>query len=483
MSTEARAVEGAGRARSVASVSTRALRKVLVLAYRFPPQGGGGVQRALKFVKYLPSQGWLPVVQTVKNPYWPLQDQTLLNEIPPSVKVHRTRTFEFERFGRATEELLDGRGATSVATSKNGAVAQARRTGSLGGIRGLLKRAANGVQRHLLLPDPQITWVPGAFWKSLATIRRENISVIYSSSPPNSGNVLGLLLKRVTKLPWVADFRDPWTEGIRRKQAYEQSGFRRRIECGLERRVLEAADHVIVTTEKTLEQFLTKYPAISACKYSVITNGFDAADFHVADGGDRLLDARHFNMTLTGNVETMFDAAPFFTAVRDLLQEDEGLRTALRINFIGTKRGKYDAFIAENQLDTNVRYIGYVPHQTSLQYLAQSDVLFLCQIPVYESATTKLSGKLFEYLYMRKPILALTLPGLTTEILSRSGLGLAVDPTDQAGIKKTLRELYSRWREGGAGPGVDDAYIATFDRARQTERLAKLFDRLAQRSA
>ena len=184
-------------------------------------------------------------------------------------------------------------------------------------------------------------------------------------------------------------------------------------------------------------------------------------------------------MTLTGNVETMFDAVPFLTAVRDLLHEDEALRAHLRINFVGTKRGKYDDFIDHHRLETNVRYIGYVPHQTSLTYLAESDVLFLCQIPVYESATTKLSGKLFEYLYMRKPILALTLPGLTTDILSRSGLGVAVDPNDQPGIKKALRDLYLRWREGSGRPDIDEAYIATFDRARQTERLAGLFDRFA----
>jgi hypothetical protein len=155
-------------------------------------------------------------------------------------------------------------------------------------------------------------------------------------------------------------------------------------------------------------------------------------------------------VTLTGNVETMFDAVPFLTAVRDLLDEDEAFRARLRINFVGAKRGKYDDFINHHRLETNVRYIGYVPHQTSLTYLAESDVLFLCQIPVYESATTKLSGKLFEYLYMRKPILALTLPGLTTDILSRSGLGVAVDPNDQPGIKKALRDLYLRWREGAA---------------------------------
>ena len=475
MSTENSIAELGRRTNSARDVSGRPRRKVLVLAYRFPPQGGGGVQRTLKFVKYLPQQGWLPIVQTVSNPYWPLQDPTLLSEIPPSVKVHGTRTFEFERLGRATEGLIAQRGDAPLREPATGAGSGARRSG----LRRMLKGAAGLVQTHVLVPDPQITWVPGAFLKGLSLIRKERPAVIYSSSPPNSCQVLGLMLKRVTHVPWIADFRDPWTEGIRRKQSYERSGVRRRLEHAFERRVIEGADHIIVTTEKTLEQFLAKYPAIPSSKYSVITNGFDAADFAVTRDGDRLLDASHFNVTLTGNVETMFDAVPFLTAVRDLLDEDEAFRARLRINFVGAKRGKYDEFITRHRLETNVRYIGYVPHQTSLTYLAESDVLFLCQIPVYESATTKLSGKLFEYLYMRKPILALTLPGLTTDILSRSRLGVAVDPNDQPGIKKALRDLYLRWREGSGRPDADEAYIATFDRARQTERLAGLFDRFA----
>ena len=149
-------------------------------------------------------------------------------------------------------------------------------------------------RRTSLVPDPQITWVPGAFLKGLSLIRKERPAVIYSSSPPNSCQVLGLMLKRVTHVPWIADFRDPWTEGIRRKQSYERSGVRRRLEHAFERRVIESADHIIVTTEKTLEQFLAKYPAIPSSKYSVITNGFDAADFTVTRDGDRLLDDEPF---------------------------------------------------------------------------------------------------------------------------------------------------------------------------------------------
>jgi len=182
MSTERAMTELGRRTDSVRDVSGLPRRKVLVLAYRFPPQGGGGVQRTLKFVKYLPQQGWLPIVQTVSNPYWPLQDATLLAEIPSFVKVHGTRTFEFERLGRTTEGLLTPRGDALPREPEKAVGSQPRRKR----LRGMLKAAAALVQTHVLVPDPQITWVPGAFLKGLSLIRKERPAVMYSSSPPNS---------------------------------------------------------------------------------------------------------------------------------------------------------------------------------------------------------------------------------------------------------------------------------------------------------
>lgn len=447
-------------------------RKVLVLTYRFPPQGGGGVQRTLKFVKYLPQWGWLPVVHTVRNPHWPLRDDTLLGEIPPEVRVYRTLTVEFERLqGAAGSLFTEAEREQSPGPSGKAASPQARSF-----LRRSGKAAANFVHRRILIPDPQVAWILPAFLKSLYIARKGGMALMYTSSPPNSVQVLGLLLKRATNLPWVADFRDPWTEGIRRKLAYQGNHRRQRLEAALERAVLTRADHIVVTTEKTLEQFAQKYPSVSATKFTVITNGFDPADFSLDPAGPPLFTPGEFNLTLTGNVEAMFDAIPFFRALRELLDEDEEMRSRLKVNFIGTKRGKYDDYIKRNQLDTHVRYIAYVPHATSLQYLAESDVLFLCQIPVYESASTKLSGKLFEYLYMRKPILALTLPGLTSEILSRSGLGIVVDPNDWQEIKKALRDLYLQYRGEQGSMAADEAYIGGFDRTQQTRCLARLFD-------
>jgi glycosyltransferase involved in cell wall biosynthesis len=450
--------------------------KVLVIAYRFPPQGGGGVQRTLKFVKYLPQWGWLPVVHTVCNPYWPLRDDTLLGEVPLGVRVYRTRTVEFERLQGAAGSLF-AEGERRRDDGHGGAAAPPR-TPSL--LRRSCKAVVNVIHRRMLIPDPQVVWILPAFLKSLYIIRQAGAALIYTSSPPNSMQVLGLLLKRATKMPWVADFRDPWTEGIRRKQAYQGNRGRQWVEEALERAVLTRADHVVVTTEKTMDQFLGKYPLVSAEKFSVITNGFDPADSASTPSALPLLDAREFNLTLTGNVEAMFDARPFFRTLRELLDEDAEIWSRLRVNFIGTKRGKYDDYLRQHHLDGYVRYIGYVPHATSLRYLAESDVLFLCQIPVYESASTKLSGKLFEYLHMRKPILALTLPGLTADILSRSGLGIVVDPNDRAGIKKALCHLYLQHKVGHTPVVPDDAYIDSFNRIHQTQRLSRIFERLVR---
>jgi glycosyltransferase involved in cell wall biosynthesis len=479
--TPTRSKPDAGAARSNAeAVSAERWRrqpKALIVAYRFPPQGGGGVQRTLKFVKYLPQFGWLPVVHTVQNPYWPLRDDTLLSEVPPEVPVYRTLTVEFERLQGATGSLL---AATERAQGNgpHGGKLSPRRRSVL--VR-LGKAVADVIHRRLLIPDPQMAWILPAAIKSLYIMRKTGVSLMYTSSPPNSVQVLGLLLKRVANLPWVADFRDPWTEGVRRQQAYQRNKPRQQIEEALERSVIARADHVVVTTDPALQQFVGKYPRIPEEKFSVITNGFDPADFSHTAADTALLNPREFNITLTGNVEAMFDAMPFFHAVQELVDADEEMRSCLRVNFVGTKRGKYDVFIGQSGLDRHIRYIGYVPHATSLQYLMESDVLFLCQIPVYESAGTKLSGKLFEYLHMRKPILALTLPGLTAEILSRSGLGIVVSPHDRSGIKGALQHLYRQHKVNHLSAVADNAYIQRFDRVDQSRCLSQIFDQLVRR--
>lgn len=152
------------------------------------------------------------------------------------------------------------------------------------------------------------------------------------------------------------------------------------------------------------------------------------------------------------------------------------MKPHFRINFVGTERGKYDQVIQELQLDTVVNYIDHALHAESVQYIADSDVLFLCQIPEYESAVVKLPGKLFEYLYMRKPILTLTLPGVTTSLLDRAGLVIVAHPNDETTIKLALHGLYLQWKRKEWRFKPNQTAIDAFDRVRLAERLARIFD-------
>jgi glycosyltransferase involved in cell wall biosynthesis len=458
------------------------MRKALIIAYRFPPQGGGGVQRTLKFVRYIRSFGWQPIVHTVRNPFWALHDESLLAEVPEDVRIYRTRVFEFERLEARLASLTRPKPSQTAAGKPKPEPAPAGETSrsadSRRSRRNPLGELQRLVHRRLLIPDPQVAWLPVAFLKSLYIARREDVDLIYSSSPPNSSQVLGLWLKRALGKPWVTDFRDPWTDGVRRKQSYVGNPFRQRLEESWERAIAENTDHLIVSTEKNQEQFLAKYPFLEG-KLTTLTNGFDPKDFAHVSEESRLLPRERFHLTLTGNVETMFDAAPFFRAVQGFLAEHPAARQDFSINFVGTKRGKYDALIRDLGLEDVVHYIGYVPHSQSVQYLADSDVLFLCQIPEYESAVVKLPGKLFEYLNMRKPILALTLPGVTTSILDRAGLGVVAHPDDTKAIQAAVTDLYRQWREGRWRFQPDRAFIDTFDRRRLAERLARIFDEVS----
>jgi glycosyltransferase involved in cell wall biosynthesis len=447
------------------------MRKALLISYRFAPQGGGGVQRTLKFTKYLRDFGWEPVVQTARNPYWPLRDDSLLEDVPPGVRVYRTPSFEFERLEQRLARL-GGQGTKRSRGPANGGGSTTARGESHGG---MLNAIRGAVHSRLLVPDAQIAWLPGALAHSLKIARREGIRLVYTTSPPNSVQILGGLVARLLRRPWVADFRDPWTDGPRRQQAYVGNGIRERLERAAERWIVRRADRVLVSAEPLRTRFLTKYPFLTPEKVVVLTNGFDPSDFAASENAGRDLEPARFHVSGAGNIEAMFDARPLLRALAGAMAADAGLAEDLLVNLIGARKGKYDADIRELGLTGRVRYIGWVHHTQSLRYLGQSDVLLMCQLPHAGGGGEKLSVKFFEYLYLRKPILCLSVPGLTADLLAESGLGTVVHPDDVEGIKAALLRLYAR---RGEPMRANASLIARFDRRHLTSRLAAIFDEL-----
>jgi len=479
-------------------------RTLLVLTYRWPPQGGVSVQRVTKFVKYLTRSGWRPVVHTVSNPYAPVKDQGLARDVPPGVAVYRTPTVEWEGVEKSlagiVKRLRGGNGAPATAERSRASVADGEAAEDGGGDDALRREAETGTvgrterearrKRHgqlgavgnfvwsrVLIPDPQIVWAGAAYLRSLAIARRERPAAIFSTSPPNSVNVLAAALARKLEIPWIADLRDPWTDGIRRKQWYPGNPGRKQREERWEREIFERASAVVVTTEATRGDFLRKYPWCPPDKVVVITNGFDPEDFAHVTPEPRFLEPGLLHVTVTGTVETLFDLMPFFTAVRDLARDDAEARRVLRVNFVGAKRQPlYDEFVAREGLADVVRFFPFQPHADSVQFLADSRVLMLCQVPREDSGAIKIQGKMCEYLYTRKPIVALTIPGETATILERTRLGRVADPRDPVAIRRLLEALLAEFTAGTLETRPDEAAIEAFDRVKQAEKLARLLD-------
>ncbi len=453
------------------------MRKALLISYRFPPQGGGGVQRTLKYAKYLRAFGWEPVVHTARDPFWPVWDESLLADIPDGVRVYRTRAFEFERLeARVMGWLRGGRGSRGAAGSARqgsggGAAAGGARRGG-----GRLAALRAQIHKRLLVPDPQIAWLPLALLHGSRIARREGVRLIHSSSPPNSVHLFAGLLARRTGLPWIADFRDPWTDGPRRRRAYEGNRPRERVEKAAERWVARRADRIVVSAPALRERFLEKYDFLHPEHVHVLTNGFDPEDFEQGGAGaEPLLEPGRFHLVGTGNIEAMFDRRPFYRAIAAVCAARPEIARDLRVTLVGAKAEPYREDLRALGLEDRVRFPGWVPHSESLRYLREADALVMCQLPHAGGGGEKLSGKSFEYLNMRKPILCLTVPGITADLLRESRLGVLVDPFDQDGIERALADLHER---RGRPAAADEAVIERFDRRRLTERLARLFDEL-----
>lgn len=456
------------------------MKKAFLISYRFPPQAGGGVQRTLKYTKYLRQFGWEPVVHTARNPFWDVWDESLLEEIPDGVAIHETGTFEVEKLESQVRSLASrilGRfrkrapaGVGEVASSKS------KKLNSKSARRGLGGRLRDWIYKVLLIPDQQIFWVVPALIHGRRILRREAVSVIHTSSPPNSLHLYGGLLARWTGLPWVADFRDPWTDGPRRRRNYVGNPLRERIELSLERWVVANADHVVVSAPPLRERFLAKYEFLRAENISVITNGYDVDDFSEATKIDeRLLPEEGFHLVSTGNIEHMFPARHLFEALASACKKRPDLRRDLRLHLVGAKQGPYDDLLQTLGLADQVSYEGWVPHARSIRYLQESDAMLMCMIPQKGGGNEKLSGKGFEYLYIRKPFLCLATAGLSADLFSQTSMAKVVDPYEEAKIEEALIALYE-----GRNESIEpnEELVQRFDRRNLTASLAALFDRL-----
>ena len=426
----------------------RSRKRVLFIAYYFPPLGLGGVQRATKFVKYLPKYGWDPRVLTVKPVSYFAEDSTLLEEFDTSVIV-RTESFDPLRI---RERWRLNRTLNPLKVVKS--LPQDR------------QRMVRTILNYLFFPDSKIPWVPDAVKTGARLIHREGMDLIFSTSPPQSGHLVGYALYRRTGLPWIMDYRDDPTgrDDLTLPTPFHRKGIR-----WLTRKMIGSAKHVITVSRpiaSTIERMTQRKDL------SVIPNGFDTADFHA----DIRFPGKRFTLTYCGTMNTRIRPDPLFKAVRILLRRDPALRSRILLRFTGCVIGfTFDRIIRKYGLDDIVQWDGYVPHKTCIRTMCDADMLLL-YLPE-STGEGMVTGKIFEYLASGRPVLAVVPPGEAQKIILRHARGVVIHPTDIEGIVNHLQRSFELWARGDLELSIPRwKDIEIYSRERQTEKLARIFD-------
>ena len=426
--------------------------RLLVITYYWPPSGGAGVQRCLKFVKHLGQFGVVPTVLTVDaaQATYPVRDESLLAEVPAEVRVIRTGTTE--PFG--SYQKLTGRAVPYGGFANEGRP-------------GLVQQALRFVRGNLFIPDPRRGWNRHA----LAAVEKllaagEQFDAVLTSSPPHSTQLIGLELQRRHGLRWLADLRDPWTDIYYYKDLHH-TPLAAWLDRRYERQVLTRADAVLVTSPETKRLFLAKLPELPAAKFHVLPNGYDESDFQQPSQPP----TDCLRITHTGTITELYHIHRLLKALAACAAAHPAV--PLRLRFVGQVSAQLRDEISAAGLAEITEYIDFVPHKQSVEYLLESSVLLMA-IPNVPRNMGILPGKVFEYLAAGKPILCVGPRGCDADNLLREcGAGEALPYEDAALMRATLEQLVAHWL---VSPSLDLPALghARYSRQGLTGELAKL---------
>jgi glycosyltransferase involved in cell wall biosynthesis len=393
------------------------MNKVLIVTYYWPPGSGAGVQRWLKFAKYLPESGWKPVILTIDPEYaaYPLLDHSLLNEEAFDLQVYRTRATDWFRIYKKDKTKIPSAGfATNDSNSLTGKIMRF--------IRG-----------NFFIPDPRKGWNKYAFCEASGLIDKGDIKHIITTSPPHSTQLIGLeLKKRYPEIIWIADLRDPWTDIYYYDNFYHTLPARI-IDKNYEKKVLKTADRIITVGKSLKSSFCKRLHGIEG-KIEVITNGYDIDDFN----GLSHLKPEVFTISYIGTLSDSYPVAGFIDAVDNLVIK--GYK--LRLRFVGSLSSRQQNLFRAKIDSAMIEFIPYVNHENAIRYMMKSSVLLLI-IPDHHSNNSIITGKLFEYLASSRPVLCIgPAEGDAADILRITGHGKCAGYKDQEGICTIIEEFY-----------------------------------------
>lgn len=355
-------------------------KRVLIITYYWPPAGGPGVQRWLKFVKYLPDYGIHPIVYIPENPSYPILDQTLLDEIPQEVTILKQPIAE-------PYKLAEFLSKKSSQTISSGVIPKEKK-------QSLIQQLMLYVRGNYFIPDARKAWVKPSVNYLSDVIKKEQIDAVITTGPPHSLHLIGLQLQAQLGIKWIADFRDPWTTIGYHKKLKLSTSAAKKHEL-LEKQVLTTADHIIVTSENTKKEFITK----SDQPVTVITNGYDYKQLQDANKDT------YFSLSHIGSLLSERNPKALWKVLGELIAEHDDFKNQFILKLIGVVSDDVLNVIHQFIPKKNIDIVGYVNHKEAMTYQRKSQLLLLIET---DSEDTKaiIPGKLFEYMVADTPIIS-----------------------------------------------------------------------------
>jgi len=401
------------------------MRKVLIITYYWPPSGGSGVQRWLKFAKYLPQYGWQPVIYTPENPDFAIEDQSLLQDVSPDTEVLKTKIWEpYEIYKALTGNKGEKVNVAYAAGGKKG---------------GAIHKLALALRGNLLIPDPRCFWINPSVKYLSEYLRNNPVDAIISTGPPHSMHIIALKLHRKTNIPWIADFRDPWTN-IDFYKELNLTWLADKLHHRREQQVISEADCVVSVTPTWCSEFEAKGPK----KIALVHNGYDEAD---VAGQDVAVD-EEFSLVHIGSVNAARNPKVLWKALSELLPENKELASQIKIKLVGNIEAVVFEDIEKYRLGDYVEKVGYLSHKDAVAFQQKAQMLLLL-INNTPNANGILTGKLYEYMASGRATLAIGPSGSDiAKVLNQTGSGAIVDFDDVEGMKKMLLDLFAKYQTG-----------------------------------
>ena len=422
-------------------------KKLLIITYYWPPAGGPGVQRWLKFVKYLPEFNIQPIVYIPENPTYPIIDKGLESEVSNKAIILKNKITE--PYGLA--KIFSKNNTKKISS---GIIPNQKK-------QSFFEKTLLWIRGNLFIPDARFLWVNPSVKYLKQYIQENSIDTIVTSGPPHSLHLIGLKLKKDLNIKWFADFRDPWTT-IGYHKALKLSSFAEKKHKALEKQVLNSADIIIVTSKTTK----TEFEALTSKPIEVITNGYDVEKIE-----KQALDIK-FTLAHIGSFLSERNPEILWQALNELVSENVNFKNDFCLKLIGATSQEVLDTIASYQLGDYVQNLGYVSHKEAVAHQRKSQVLLLIEI---DSEDTKsiIPGKLFEYMVSERPIIAIGPKGSDfAEIITSTNTGVFFTYDEKEKLKALLLKYYQEYQNQNLK--VNAVGLQQYSRKNLTEQLVKL---------